>query len=264
MTCTVGRRGRGPPGHYALYDAQSLGRVLQEGGPPPSAATTSTSTSREPIRATWRPLLAIGGSEGGLTGGSRKVSRFPPVVYYFPAFQVGAGETAVKTFHVGAPTWAPYVSWSWPAGSPQAAGTGAAASGAAATGAAFGVSELSVPVRSKLMAQLTAPRLISPGEEASIPATVFSFLGKSRGQAPPSPSSGDASIVGPSELFLDFEADGDSTTAFRIKGGRKAGGREALAFPPSRRGRGGPEHRPRGQGLGQPGDLCPEQRPRGR
>ncbi len=163
-------------------------------------------------------LLAVGGSEAGLAGGQRKVSRFPPVVWFFPAFEVKAGETVRKTFPIG-----PYVGavrFMVVAGSlpSDAGGSTGATKIVGAAGAAFGKTEVSVPVRSKLMAQLTAPRVLSPGEEATIPATVFSFLGKSRARVTLEVK-GAASLVGAGEQFLDFAGDGDSLATFRIKAG---------------------------------------------
>jgi uncharacterized protein YfaS (alpha-2-macroglobulin family) len=160
-------------------------------------------------------LLAVGGSDEGLGGGQRKVSRFPPVVYFFPAFEVKAGETVTKRFKLG-----PYVGavrFMVVAGQGAMGGTQAAPA-AGSAGAAFGIQEVSVPVRSKLMAQLTAPRIISVGEEAVIPATVFSFLGKSRARLALKVTGG-ATLMGPADQYLDFEADGDATASFRIKAG---------------------------------------------
>ncbi|MBL8968683.1 MAG: alpha-2-macroglobulin, partial [Spirochaetaceae bacterium] len=123
-------------------------------------------------------LLAVGGGDEGLGGGNRKVSRFPPVVTFFPPFEVKAGETVRKSFRMG-----PYVGavrFMVVAGTRPPAAAAKPGASAAAAGAAYGVVEKEVPVRSKLMAQLTAPRVLSPDEEAAIPATVFAFLGKKR------------------------------------------------------------------------------------
>ena len=166
-------------------------------------------------------LLAVGGSDEGLGGGQRKVSRFPPVVTFFPAFEVKAGQTVAKTFHMGSYVGA--VRFMVVAGAGNIAPAGPSGAGAAGlAGAAFGVQEVSVPVRSPLMAQLTAPRVISVGEEAVIPATVFSFLGKNKAHVVLSVT-GEASLVGPSEQFLDFSEDGDKTVSFRIKAGERPG-----------------------------------------
>ncbi|HOX47643.1 MAG TPA: MG2 domain-containing protein [Spirochaetales bacterium] len=171
-------------------------------------------------------LLAVGGGDEGLGGGQRKVSRFPPVVQFFPPFEVKAGETVRKSFRMG-----PYVgavrfmvvAGSGSIGSPSGA-VGAAKAGPAApaAGAAYGAFEKEVPVRSKLMAQLTAPRLLSPGEEAAVPATVFSFLGKKRVRVSLAVS-GAAALAGPGEQYLDYAADGDLAVPFRVKAGAKPG-----------------------------------------
>jgi uncharacterized protein YfaS (alpha-2-macroglobulin family) len=152
-------------------------------------------------------LLAIGGSDEALAGGQRKANRFPPVVRFFPAFEVKAGATVTKSFSMG-----PYVG----AVRFMVVAGNVAQSRGSASGAAFGASETSVPVRAKLMAQLTAPRILSVGEEVSIPATVFSFMGKSTARVSLAVS-GPASIVGPSEQSIDFAEDGDKQANFRIK-----------------------------------------------
>lgn len=171
-------------------------------------------------------LLAIGGSDEGLGGGERKPNRFPPVVQFFPAFEVKAGQTVTRTFHMGSYVGAVRFMVVAGAGSIAPAGAaGSAAAGpmaAALPGAAYGVQEVSVPVRSPLMAQLTAPRVISVGEEAVIPATVFSFLGKGRAHVALSVT-GDATIIGPAEQYIDFAEDGDQTVSFRIKASEKPG-----------------------------------------
>jgi len=158
-------------------------------------------------------LLAIGGSDEGLGGGQRKQNRFPPVVQFFEPFEVKAGATVKKTFHMGSYVGA--VRFMVVAGSANVVDEkgGAAQKNEAA---AFGCSESSVPVRSKLMAQLTAPRVLSADEEVSIPATVFSFLGKATARLALSVS-GNAKLVGPDRTEIQFVQDGDKSADFRIK-----------------------------------------------
>jgi uncharacterized protein YfaS (alpha-2-macroglobulin family) len=150
-------------------------------------------------------LLAVGGSDDALGGGSRKPSRFPAVVYAFPPRELKAGETARQSFKLG-----PYIGalrFMVVAGSLPRNG---------APGAAFGVAERSVPVRADLMAQLTAPRVLSPGDEASIPATVFGFMGAKTANLRLE-ASGALSLVGPGAKSLDFKADGELSATFTIK-----------------------------------------------
>jgi len=94
--------------------------------------------------------------------------------------------------------------------------------GAGGSGAAFGMAEKSVPVRADIMGQLTAPRVLSPGEEVSIPATVFAFMGAKKATVALK-ATGSLSIVGEDTKTLDFKQDGDLSAMFRIKAGASPG-----------------------------------------
>ncbi|HTX72016.1 MAG TPA: MG2 domain-containing protein [Rectinemataceae bacterium] len=171
-------------------------------------------------------LLAIGGSDEALGAGNRKPSRFPPVVYFFPPRTLKAGEVHGESFTMGQYIGA--VRFMVVAGAPPSG----------PSGAAFGTAELSVPVKTDLMAQLTAPRRLAPGETASIPATLFSFGGKKRVSVRLS-AEGAIALAGPATATLDFAQDGDQTTNFAIKAGTAPGmGRltvEASSGPASAR-----------------------------
>jgi uncharacterized protein YfaS (alpha-2-macroglobulin family) len=157
-------------------------------------------------------LLAVGGSDEGLGGGDRKPSRFPPVVYYFPPRTLRAGETRRESFTMGQYIGA--VRFMVIAGAmPSAVG---ADPESASRGAAFGVAEKEVPVRTQLMAQLTAPRVLSPSETAAVPATVFSFLGKGSVELRLA-ATGALSVDGPTAGRLDFERDGDRSLPFQVR-----------------------------------------------
>ncbi|HPG88007.1 MAG TPA: alpha-2-macroglobulin, partial [Spirochaetales bacterium] len=99
-------------------------------------------------------LIAIGGSEFGDSGGTRKVSRFPPVVKYFGPFLLERGAKASHELELG-----PYV------GSVRLMVVAGTPDGA------YGKAELETPVRSELMAYLTAPRVLGPGETVTLPVT---------------------------------------------------------------------------------------------
>jgi len=163
-------------------------------------------------------MLAVGGSDEALGGGNRKPSRFPPVVYFFPARELAAGETAKLSFKLGTYIGAlrfMVVAAQMP---PQIQRV----VGAPTQGAAFGAAEKSVPVRADLMAQITAPRVLSPGEESSVPATVFAFMGAKKATVSLE-ASGSLSLVGPRTRDLAFDADGDMTAAFRVKAAASPG-----------------------------------------
>src|SRR5208337_1085270 len=161
-------------------------------------------------------LLAVGGSDEALGGGNRKPSRFPAVVYYFPPRELKAGETAEESFKLG--TYSGALRFMVVAATMPSQ----MAAGSASSGAAFGSAERSVPVRADIMGQLTAPRVLSPGEEASIPATVFAFMGAKRATVTLK-ASGALSIVGSDTRTLDFKQDGDMSAMFRVKAAASPG-----------------------------------------
>jgi hypothetical protein len=160
-------------------------------------------------------LLAIGGSDDALGGGNRKPSRFPAVVYCFPPRELKAGESAKESFKLG--TYIGALRFMVVAGAmpPQQAQ-------GADSGAAFGAVERSVPVRADIMGQITAPRVLSPDEEAVIPATVFAFMGAKRATVSLE-ASGALSLVGTGTKTLDFRQDGDLSAMFRIKAASSPG-----------------------------------------
>ncbi|TFG78946.1 MAG: alpha-2-macroglobulin, partial [Spirochaetales bacterium] len=99
-------------------------------------------------------LLAIGGSEFGDGGGTRKVSRFPPVVKFLGPFELRRGET--KTHELAMGPYVGAVRFMVVAGTPDGA---------------YGRAELETPVRSELMAFVTAPRVLGPGEKLTVPVS---------------------------------------------------------------------------------------------
>ncbi|MGA2546687.1 MAG: MG2 domain-containing protein [Rectinemataceae bacterium] len=156
-------------------------------------------------------LLAVGGSDDALGGGNRKPGRFPAVVYSFPPRALKAGETAKESFKLG--TYIGALRFMVVAGNTSRGTMSPSGSGSEA---AFGAVERSVPVRADIMGQLTAPRLLSPGEEATIPATVFSFMGAKKATVTLQ-ADGALSLVGEDTKTLDFRQDGDLSAMFRIK-----------------------------------------------
>ena len=164
-----GRR-RGPPRHHALPDPRSLGRVLQEGGQRPLGLG---------------PLPIRGGRLLGQARDSargrrlrRRAGRRQPQAQPLPRRRLllpaaraqGRARPRSESFKLG--TYIGALRFMVVAGraAPSRAGRASAARPSARP-------RTSVPVRADLMAQLTAPRVLSPGEEASIPATVFAFMG---------------------------------------------------------------------------------------
>ncbi|HAE23628.1 MAG TPA: alpha-2-macroglobulin [Spirochaetaceae bacterium] len=145
-------------------------------------------------------LLSIGGSEFGDGGGNRKVNRFPPVVRFFGPFQLSRGQTQSHELELG-----PYVGavrFMVVAGTPDGA---------------YGKAELETPVRSELMAFITAPRVLGPGEKATIPVAAFGFLGANARGRLTLTVEGQASIVGPSAKDLFWPTEGEQLVDFELE-----------------------------------------------
>jgi uncharacterized protein YfaS (alpha-2-macroglobulin family) len=151
-------------------------------------------------------LISIGGSEFGDAGGTRKVSRFPPVVKFLGPYTLAKGAVARHDIELG-----PYV------GAVRfmvVAGT---------QDGAYGTAELQTPVRSDLMAYITAPRMLRPGERLAIPVTVFGFMGKGSAATLRLKVEGDASIVGDSIRTVTFTEEGEQSASFELALGSSVG-----------------------------------------
>jgi len=100
-------------------------------------------------------IFAVGGDENVLDKSANKAQRFIPVVKFLGPFTLGAGKT--NTHKITLPQYTGSVRVMVIAGNERA----------------FGVAEKSVLVKDPLMVLVTAPRVISPGEKAALPVTIF-------------------------------------------------------------------------------------------
>jgi len=100
-------------------------------------------------------IFAIGGDEAVVDRTANKAQRFIPVVKFMGPFTLQPGKT--NTHAITLPQYTGSVRTMVIAGS----------------GRAFGAAEKSVPVKDPLMVLVTAPRVISPGDEAALPVTLF-------------------------------------------------------------------------------------------
>lgn len=151
-------------------------------------------------------LISIGGSEFGDNGGTRKVSRFPPVVKFLGPFSLAQGAVARHDIELG-----PYVGavrFMVVAGTPDGA---------------YGTAELERPVKSDLMAYITAPRVLGPGERLAIPVTVFGFMGKGSAATLRLTVEGDASVVGDATRTVSFPEEGEQSASFELALGASVG-----------------------------------------
>lgn len=158
------------------------------------------------ISGKLQTLLSIGGSEFGDAGGTRKVSRFPPVVKFIGPFTLAKGAVATHEIELG-----PYI------------GAVRLMVVAGTQDGAYGTAELQRTVRSDLMALVTAPRSLGPGERLSIPVTLFGFMGKGSAATVRLKVSGDASIVGEASRTVTFAEEGEQSTSFELALGSSVG-----------------------------------------
>jgi uncharacterized protein YfaS (alpha-2-macroglobulin family) len=151
-------------------------------------------------------LFAIGGDEALEQGkGGEKANRFKPVVMFAGPFTLKSGKTGEHRF-----TISNYV------GSVRAMVV-------AGNSAAYGKTDKATPVRSPLMVQATLPRVVGPGEEVALPATVFAM----------EPQVKNVNIeLRPGDLFepldgatrtLSFTETGDKPVTFRLRVRNKLG-----------------------------------------
>ncbi len=100
-------------------------------------------------------ILAVGGDEALVDKTANKAQRFVPVVKFLGPFTLGQGKT--NTHIVTLPQYTGSVRTMVIAGNERA----------------YGSAEKAVTVKDPLMVLVTAPRIISPGEKAALPVTLF-------------------------------------------------------------------------------------------
>ncbi|GAB1433646.1 alpha-2-macroglobulin family protein [Spirochaetota bacterium] len=151
-------------------------------------------------------LISIGGSEFEDLSGTRKSSRFPPVVQFFGPFELAKGANARHEIELG-----PYN------------GAVRLMVVAADPNGAYGCTEKEVPVRTDLMTFMTVPRVLGPGESLSIPVSVFAFLGKNAKVDLQLSVSGALGINGQAKKTLVTKVDGEETVNFQVKAAETSG-----------------------------------------
>ncbi|MEM7187193.1 MAG: MG2 domain-containing protein, partial [Bacteroidota bacterium] len=104
-------------------------------------------------------IYAIGGGDDAAGAKNRKADRFKPVVHYLGPFELKAGKT--QTHDLKMPNYVGSVRTMIVAGD---------------TGKnAYGKSDVTTPVRKPLMVLASLPRKLSPGENVTLPVTVFAM-----------------------------------------------------------------------------------------
>lgn len=154
--------------------------------------------------AVLRPLLSIGGG-AALDEAKKKVQRFKPVVTFVGPFTLKAGET--RTHQLSMPNY-----------------VGAVRTMVVArNGKAYGSAEKEVKVKKPLMVLATLPRVLSPGEEVELPATIFAMEKSIKNVDVSVNLSGALEVVDGSRKQLTFKQTGDQTARFLLRAGEREG-----------------------------------------
>ncbi len=150
-------------------------------------------------------LFAIGGGEDALGSGARKARRFPPVVLYSGPFELKKGESYTHKFHM--PDYVGSVRVMLVAGKNRA----------------YGNAEKTCPVKKPLMILSTLPRVLAPGEEVSLPVTVFAMDKNVREVKVNVECNDILNIIGDKSKTVNFDQSGDKVIEFKLKVAERTG-----------------------------------------
>lgn len=146
-------------------------------------------------------VFAIGG-DGAIVGAkNKKANRFEPVVIYLGPFELKEG--ASKSHEIKVPKYVGSVRTMVVAGD--------------VSKEAYGMVEKTTPVRKPLMVLASLPRKITPGEQVTLPVTVFAMEKKMKNvqiQLRPDPS---FTIVGSASRTLTFTGPDEKMAYFELK-----------------------------------------------
>lgn len=153
----------------------------------------------------YASLFSTGG-DAALKPADEKANRFRPVVRFVGPFYLGKGKQRTHTLKL-----------------PMYVGSIRAMVVAGQDGA-YGSAEKNAFVRSPLMLLSTLPRVLSIGEEVTVPVNVFAMEGEVKNVSVSVQASGcEARITGPSRQTLHFGRPGDKLVSFKLKTGNKTG-----------------------------------------
>ncbi len=145
----------------------------------------------------FSPMYSIGGDEAVIKG-SRKESRFNPVVKVLGPFTVAKGEQSHK---ITLPMYVGSVRIMVVAGQDRA----------------YGSAEKAVPVRTPVMVLPTLPRKVSVGESFKLPVNVFVMEDNVRKVNVKVSVEGPVKLVSESAKDIEFSGSGDTMTSFELK-----------------------------------------------
>ena len=147
----------------------------------------------------YAPIFGVGGDEM-LKPADAKANRFKPVVKFIGPFQLDKGKQNTHTLRL-----------------PQYVGSVRVMLVAGQDGS-YGHTEKTVPVRTPLMLLPTLPRILSTGEEISLPVNVFAMeKGTKEVSVSIQAEGAGVTIDGASRQSLHFKEPGDQLVNFRLK-----------------------------------------------
>lgn len=152
----------------------------------------------------YAALFSTGGDET-LKPADAKANRFKPVVKFIGPFSLGKGKR--QTHKLKLPMYVGSVRVMVVAGQEGA----------------YGHAEKTVAVKSPLMLLSTLPRVLSTGEEISLPVNLFAMEKEVKQAKVSIQINGAATVIGPSEQSVTFEQPGDRMLSFRLKTGEQTG-----------------------------------------
>jgi len=150
-------------------------------------------------------ILAIGGDREEMNRSGVKANRFKPVVRFAGPFSVKAGEK--RTHKIKIPEYIGSVRVMVVAGQDGA----------------YGSAEKAVPVKKPLMVLGTMPRMLAPGEELSLPVTVFSMDPSIRDVKVEITVNDLFAVKGGHSKSVAFHGTGDRMTGFTLSTAMAAG-----------------------------------------
>lgn len=151
-------------------------------------------------------MFAIGGDDALNPAAKASVNRFPPVVKYLGAFELGSGKTA--THKIKLPAYMGRVRVMAVAVAQDADGGNGA----------WGSAEKSVAVRAPLMVLGSAPRAVAPGDEFVVPATLIATQdGIGNVTATIAADKNLFTVVGSATQSAALNKKGDRIVLFRLK-----------------------------------------------
>ena len=145
-------------------------------------------------------VFSVGGDEEALSKKGKKANRFKPVVTYLGPFRLKKGKTAKHQINM--PNYVGSVRTMLVAGDNITN--------------AYGSVEKTTPVRKPLMVLASLPRKLSPGEQVSLPVSVFAMENKVKDVKLQVKTSKDISVIGTNTQFLQFSNPDEKMAYFTL------------------------------------------------